>query len=124
MFQSSILISGYDALTFQDMLRNPEMTALVERDEFVSDIDIEIQPNGEIIINCDSNFEVISKHDEIYNTISVKGENLYDTIDVKVDSGSDGCVLVSQLIYGYSWSDSKPKYSYKKRYKYISNQSV
>lgn len=52
MFQGSILISGYDALTFQDMLRNPEMTALVERDEFVSDIDIEIGPDEEIVINC------------------------------------------------------------------------
>lgn len=59
-FQNEITIGRHDAVAFQCMLENPEELALTKRDEFISDVSIDVQLNGEITINCDYDFNGIS----------------------------------------------------------------
>ena len=120
MLQSEITISGHDALTFRSMLEDPEGLALKKRDEFISDVNIEVQPNGEIIINCDCDFNEINQHTEICNVFSnMKEENLYDTTSINVESSNKYSVAISRLISN-TWSDSK--YTYEERCKYVSRR--
>lgn len=124
MFQNEITISGHDALRFQDMMENPESQALVERDEFILDVEIEVLPNGEITVDCGCDFNNVSQNNEICDVlVDTKEGSLYDTISINVESSNKCSAAIARLVNN-SCFDSRPTYTlYGERCKYVSNEN-
>lgn len=124
MFQNEITISGHDALMFQGMMENPDSQAIAERDEFISDVEVDVLPNGEITVNCSCDFNDISQHNGICNVmVNTKKRSLYDTININVEASSKHSATITRL-ENNAWFDSRPTYALcEERCKYVSKEN-
>jgi|GEM_PF-2444575 len=119
--RGELIITGNAASRFFEAMRNPDEEAIRQRDEFISDVNIEAQPNGEIIINCDCDFNENDQRSEICDVlVNIKEENLYDTTNINVESSSKYSASIARLVSN-AWSPDS-KYTYEERCRYVSHR--
>lgn len=122
MFENEIIINGQDAIKFQKMLENPEERALTERDGFVLDVDIEFLLNGDIVVDCNCDFEELFQYSEICDLlVTAKKKGGYDTISINVESSRESSNVISRLTDNV-WIDAEHAYVYGERCKYVSDK--